>query len=306
MSAATFWLVCGTLAVGCGAHASPSSTPHASHAHRTLEFIDPVDVAGAPRGALWVADYRDSAITVLRRRGAALTVVRRFPAPGGPNRLAVARSGVIWAAMWDAGTLQAWAPGGRTARPVVTIHARGLRQPTGLGFDPRGWLWVTTQKGRSLLGFSPGRLRRSGRVVPSREIALPGGAQALNEDVAFDLAGRAYVVQYQAEKVIVFDSLKAGSLAARTISLRGDGPVGARRGPDGAIWVTNSTAANVLRLSDGGRRRRTIEIAGANMPHTITFAGGEAWVTDPTAWLLAYPVDALRSDSAKPDAVAHR
>jgi streptogramin lyase len=305
MSAASLWLVCVTLVAGCGAHATRRDSRHVPHTP-ALEFTDPVDVVSAPGGALWVADYRDSAITVLRRQGAVLKIVRRLPARGGPNRLAIDRNGLIWAAMWDAGTLQAWAPNEGSGHPIASLHARGLQQPTGLGFDPRGWLWVTTQKGRSLLGFSPGRLRRSGRVVPSREIALPGGSQALNEDVAFDLAGRAYVVQYQAEKVIVFDSLHAGSSPARSISLNGDGPVGARRGPDGAIWVTNSTAANLLRLSDGGRRRQTIEIPGANMPHTVTFAGGEGWVTDPTAWLLAYPVDALRSGSAKPDLVAHR
>jgi streptogramin lyase len=264
-----------------------------------------VDVAAGPRDELWVADYRDSSITVLRPSGRGFRRVRRIAAPGGPNRLAVGGDGRIWAAMWDSGELEAWDPGRAGSSPAVAVRAPELRQPTGLGFDARGWLWVTTQRGPWLLGFAPAGLRRGGRVRPARRLALPGGTGALSEDVAFDAAGRAYVVQYRANRLVVLARPGSGA-PPRTIALPGAGPVGARRGPDGAIWVVSATAASLTRVTDGGRRRRTVTADGLNMPHSISFIGGSAYVTDPTSWLAAYRPGDLRSDGARPRLVAHR
>jgi sugar lactone lactonase YvrE len=189
---------------------------------------------------------------------------------------------------------------------MITLHVNGMQQPTGLGFDDRGWLWVTTQRGQALLGISPAQLHRSATVRPVRRVRLPGGSTALDEDVAFDQRGRAYVVQYQAEKVVIFSSLQAvRPRPERIINLRTDGPVGVRRGPDGAIWVTNSTAADLLRLSHGGAQRQTIRIAAAQMPHTVTFVGQRAYVTDSTVWLLEYRTPDLLAGSARPTFVAN-
>jgi sugar lactone lactonase YvrE len=245
-------------------------------------------------------------MTILRPLGGRLQVVRRFAASGGPNRLAVDRAGRIWAAMWDASELVAWDPRRATSQPIIMLHVEGMQQPTGLGFDNRGWLWVTTQHGQALLGISPAQLQRSASVRPARQVRLPGGSTALNEDVAFDARGRAYFVQYQAEKLVIFTSLQAARpKPERVIDLPTDGPVGVRRGPDGAIWVTNSTAANLLRLTNGGARRQTIRIAAAQMPHTVTFVGQRAYVTDSTVWLLEYRTPNLLTGSARPTFVAN-
>jgi streptogramin lyase len=289
---------------GCGGASHARKPTPAPTEPGTLSFTDPVDVAADRDGALWVADYRDDSLTVVRRDGARLVAVRRIAAHGGPNRLAADAHGRIWAALWDRGRLAAWEPG--RAAPAVVLRVPGMRQPTGLAFDHRGWLWVTTQTGTALLGFPPHALRSSATVAPARRVPLPGGRKALNEDVAFDARDRAYVVQYQAERLVVLDPVQDAAPAPRVVvKLRGDGPVGIRRAPDGAIWVTNSTAANLLRVTDGGHRRRVVTTDGANMPHTVTFVGGQAYVTDPTAWVLGYRVGDLESGTAEPTLVAN-
>jgi sugar lactone lactonase YvrE len=313
--AAVALLLCALVPAGCGssgssrprAHRSPSPASSASTpAARTLSFVDPIDVAAADDGSLWVADYRDDSVSVLLRRGGRLALRRRVGVSGGPNRLAVDRRGRIWAAMWDAGRLVAWDPARGPGTPAVVIRAPGVRQPTGLGFDDRGWLWVTTQRGRALLGFAPSSLRRSARVRPDRRVPLPGGGSALAEDVAFDPTGRAYVVEYEAERLVVVRSLHAPApRPTLVVHLAGDGPVGARRGPDGAVWLVNSTSADLTRVTDGGHRRRRVRLDGANMPHSITFVGRTAYVTDPTAWLLAYRVRDLTNGAARPTLAAN-
>jgi sugar lactone lactonase YvrE len=295
----------------CGADhtttkARRSAPPPGRHA-----FVDPVDVAFTPSGQLWVADYRDDSLTRVdaRRPG---VVLARFGRVGGPNRLAVDRAGVVWAALYDANEVAAYRleAEGAGAPPAVRIRAPGLSQPTGLAFDARGWLWVTNQGSGRLLGFTPAQVRRGGRLRPARDVALPGGADAIPEDVGFTRDGTAWVAQYQAHRVVAYRAADLRSASrprpTRRVDLGdGAGPVDVAIDPEGHAWVADADAPGVWDMH--GPKPRLVTLAQSAAPHSLTWDPDAAtvWVTDPSAWLLAYEAGSLGRATAEPELVDH-
>jgi streptogramin lyase len=160
---------------------------------------------------------------------------------------------------------------------------------------------VTSQTAGSLLGFRPPDLARSGNVRPARRIALPGGGAAGAQDVTFDRDGRAYVAQYEAQQIAVLRPPGgAGSTTLRIVRVAGAGPIAVRRSPDGAVWVTDASSADLIRLTAGGARQQRIRPERLNVPHSISFVADRAYVTDMSEWILGYRVTDLRRSGAAP------
>jgi streptogramin lyase len=286
---------------GCSCGAAHAPTPARQGVAPTSSqqvFVDPVDAAFTPSGQLWVADYRDDRLTrVDPRRPSA--VLARSGRIGGPNRLAVDGAGTVWAALYDANEVAAYRLDARGAHapPAVRIRARGLNQPTGLAFDARGWLWVTNQGSGRLLGFTATQ--------------LPGGADAIPEDVGFARDGTAWIAQYESHRVLVYHAadLRSNSRPRpeRRVDLgAGAGPVDVAIDPEGHVWVADADATGVWDMR--ATKPRLVTLAESSAPHSLTWDPDttRVWVTDPSAWLLAYEASSLDRATADPQVVDHR
>jgi hypothetical protein len=181
--------------------------------------------------------------------------------------------------------------------------------PNRLVLDGNRRLWAPLYDDGEVVGFSRGQVRDGGAGRPSRRVRLPGGAGAIDEDVAFDAAGRAWVARHQLGRVLAYEAadLRTGNpRMPRVVKLDStsssiDIALDAQR----RAWAVDSTGAALWELGKG--RPRRVSLPQATEPHSATWdEQGRVWVTDPDGWLLRYPAAALRHGTARAELVAHR
>ena len=254
-------------------------------------LADPTGIAFDPAGNMWVCNYTghtlvEYAPSQLEASGAPVPT-RIVQGVRGPNNIAVDIHGNVWAAEYDGGSVAEY----RRGRLVVRVRFLAYSAPTGLAFDSHGMLWVTDQRSGSLAGFRPAQLRRSGMKNPARTIALPGGRVANNQSVAFDRAGRMWVAQWGADRVLEFAG--PGGRLLRTLKLSGRGPLGVTVGSDGRFWVTDAASSELTAFTASGPPVTYTSSDFANPHSSALDSSGRLWITNSSDRVLGFDASAF-------------
>jgi sugar lactone lactonase YvrE len=249
---------------------------------------DPTGLAFDRQGNLWICNYAGR--TVVEYTAASL-VASGSPAPVltirgilGPNNVTFDARGNLWVAEYDGGSVAEI----RDGKVAVRVRFPRLQYaaPTALAFDRSGMLWVTDRRADRIFGFSTAQLWTSGTRKPARSIVIPGGPTSDNQSVAFDKAGRMWIVQYGLSRVLGFAA--PGGRRLRTVATPSKGPLNVTPGPDGRLFVTLADASEVLAFTPTGARATYTSTAFSN-PHTIAFdPAGRLWTTQYNDSILGF------------------
>jgi virginiamycin B lyase len=254
---------------------------------------DPTGLAFDAQGNLWICNYAGH--TVVEYGAAQLSAagapvpVRTIPGIRGANNVTFDRHGNLWAAEYDGGSV-AEIRGGKVVLRIRFPHDEYV-SPTALAFDRAGTLWVTDRHSDRLSGYTAAQLRTAGEKKPARSLRLPGGIVADNQSVAFDRAGRVWVVQYGLDRVVGFSG--PGGRRLRVVSTPAKGPLNVTPGPDGRLWVTLAGASELVAFTATGPAVTYTGESFSN-PHTIAFdPSGRLWTTQYDDTILGFERDAF-------------
>ena len=137
-------------------------------------LAEPIDMAFDSSGNAWVSDYTSN---VLMRFTAAQLATTGTPVPvdtitatagslDHPAGLATDKSGNLWVANYNGGTIVAFSPsqldGGGGPTPLITLSPAGANTLWGIAFDQEGGLWVGNYGADNVLGLSRAQIASSG------------------------------------------------------------------------------------------------------------------------------------------------
>jgi hypothetical protein len=180
---------------------------------------------------------------------------------------------------------------GQPGAVFVPSGSAGLDQPDGLAFGPDGNLYVSSSGSNTILRYSGSS---GAPAAPMSIFAGPGGLQQPG-DLAFGPTGNLYVLNLGSANLVAFEGPNppanapaAGTLLGTFVATGSGGltsPAGFVFGPDGNVYVADSSTGSVLRYSGAsGAFLNTFVAAGSaglNAPTTvlITPTGPQATAT---------------------------
>jgi streptogramin lyase len=216
-------------------------------------FTEPLGIAVAADGTVWVADTRNDR---LQRRDPVTGAWTVFGGFAHPTAVAVLSDGRIAVTELDPGRVSILAPDGTR---VAT--AEGLDHPEGVGSDGHGGVLVSDTQGDRLLAYD-GALRRVGEIGAGR-FTRPMGTD-------IDPQGRLLVADTYADRVLRFAAPAvsepggAGGTVAPALAVTVTGGAFGAFTPGVARTYRTTVAADVL--STGGDAALTVSDPSATAP----------------------------------------
>ena len=285
---------------------------------------DPTGITFDSEGNLWVANYKGGSILMYRRAKLSLggrlepdQVIADPATVRGPNRLAFDRAGNLWVANYDDSSIAAFSanqlrlgdPG--PAFAILRSLDGSISQPTGLGFDAQGNLWVTNQRNGTVISIGANDLASTGSPRPKVVIHFPGGPDAVPEAVTFDSEGRLWVALYGRNEVVGFSrqaAARSGSPSPE-FELQGaiQGPIGLALDLQGHLWVTDSRAVAGYDVAHPAKQILRVTSSAVSLPHTPAFdAGGNLWVSSHNDTIAGFRASQLSIGTDQAPAVVIR
>ena len=221
----------------------PVESASAEAARPLGAFAEPRDVARAPDGTLYVADFRNERIQHL---GADVRPLGAFgnlgDAPGrfnDPCGVAVGPDGAVYVADTWNHRIQKFGAGGA----FLDEWSAGFYGPRGIAVDRVGKVYVADTGNRRVVRLSADGIVE--REWGKTELANPTG-------IAVDGHGEIYVADVDHRRVVVYDS---DGRSLRDWPVDAWNPTGGLEpyldvGPDGVVWLTDPLSNRVL-LFDG-------------------------------------------------------
>jgi len=219
-------------------------------------YREPRDVARAPDGTLWVADFGNRRI---QHVDALLHAIGGFGAEGdGPGEfrdpcgVAVDASGDVYVADTWNHRVQKLSPKGES----IAEWAAGFYGPRGIALDRQGRVFVADTGNRRIVRLSP-------QGVVEKEWGRAGDVLSEPVGIAVSARDEVYVADTGHSRVAVFspdgelrrtwpiDGWRQGTLREPHLDV----------GPDGTVWVADPGADRVLLFDEKGRPRGVAQSA---------------------------------------------
>jgi len=249
---------------------------------------DPIEAVISPAGRLFVTGERSSNVLEHAPNAQSVDLIGTFVPSGGGGLIegggaAFGSDGNLYVS--DFGGDRVLVYDGVTGAPLGT-HVSGVDRPYDVVVGPDGALYVGLYARNEVVRINP----VSGQVEPF--VARDSGGLDKPEQMAFGPDGNLYVASYRSDEVLRFDGT-TGDFIDVFIDEDGNSddaafedvlqlPTGLAFGPDGLLYVANSSRSSILRFDPSdGRYLDEFVGGGLNEPTLMTFvAEHRVTVTD--------------------------
>ena len=233
------------------------------------------------------------------------------------NSIAFGADGTLWTASQDDNVLVGFAPsrlsasGSSEATTVISSANGSLDAPSGLAFDRRHRLWVSSPESNSIVRYDSAQLAAGGAPTPALRLSGVGHPTA----IAFDTAGALWMVDTRNHRVVKFGAAKIAATGAPTPDVIFTARNGSLQNPSGLafdatgrLWIANGGNQSIVAfataqlLASGSPEPSVVlteSVADGAFPAGLAFDGGGAlWVTNRSGVLTQYARSVLGASGA--------